>query len=413
MAITKIHPQEMGNYNSFGQELGQSLGAGFQQGLQGLAHAKVGELLQRREAQERQQQAEAKQDRQRQLEALGATPEVAAAWDLIPDDKKLEALSFRPGNNNQMAEQPQALGDLLGAQRMPQNAIMQSLNKLQPLLGRAGGQVPGNAGQEQEPQTFADYIRQRGMNEKPEIRARREEGALNRENTNQLAIDKLNQPYIDTVYTNAEKAEAQNKILDEMDEISENGNLPGNWKEYGRRLLGISEGAGSSDAQLYRGLESRLVDGARGVYGNRIPVDEMKMFARRVPSLLNSPEGRRKVSAVFRKLNNDEIMKRDILDEELGSNEGKSTRLLRSTVTKKYNDRLNKEAKSIRAEMKEAVKSAPKVSSMTAVGRKEGFSYNYSSLPSANTLPEGTIGHDFKTGKQVIVKKGHWVPYKG
>lgn len=400
MAITVIKPSEMGNHASFGQELGQSLGTGFQQGLHGLAQMKLGQLLSRHQQQQKQQQRQAFSD-------MGFSPQQIAFIEQFPQEQwqKLLGPQLYPGTGSQEGNQPidQLMGqqqtkqptmqELLGQQ--PQNAIMQNLGKL---LEQQPGQQQGQQTPVAQPQQGSAPRTEFGAYETPQMKLQRELAVNKEKSTGQRHIDRLNQPFLESVYKSADEARAQDTALDAMDEL---GKQPGKlnsaaWETILERF-GVNKGGlfSSPESELYRALSSSFMGGAKNDIGGRVAVQEMRQYLKRIPSLLNSPEGRENISKNLRIVNSGRKLKEDISNRLIEQNGGDIPKNIRGEVNKLY----DKEIEGIRKELVNSLKS----------------SISPKKLPSPSSVPRGTILDNHETKKSVKNTGSGWksIPYRG
>jgi hypothetical protein len=155
--------------------------------------------------------------------------------------------------------------------------------------------------QEQEAEDF-------DMGLTPSERIRREEGRY-----------KTQLPQYEALEKKVNSLGLENSKIQRLEALNESGNLPSGW---GRINVDFKKGElrapflGSEDAQEFVKTVNDFLSGAKETFGARVTNFEADRFMRRLPSLLNSTEGRRAVLRQMKLINEiNEVENRAIIDQ--------------------------------------------------------------------------------------------------
>lgn len=113
-----------------------------------------------------------------------------------------------------------------------------------------------------------------------------------------------NADYREKILSGFEAYERDKAILGNMEQIAEKENLPT------PLMSGLLEKTGlpigilqNPDAEQFEKLSQELVKNITGTYGNRILLAEVQSFMKSIPTLMNSPEGKKKLIRQWKILN--------------------------------------------------------------------------------------------------------------
>jgi hypothetical protein len=410
MAITVIKPSDVGNYGSFGQELGQSLGEGFQGALRGLAQSKIAELLGKKQREQERQQQQQQQEQQRQaFEGVGYSPEqiqLLSQFDPQTQFKILQTYKPQGGNQGQQSMQPQeqSLQNMLGRQQgQPQDAVMQNLMKM---LGGQQGMKQGGQSYEQQTmapqQTNSPFNSQRGEApfggyETPQMKLQRELAQNKEESTQQRHIDKSNSKFNESVDLKAESAERQQHALNVMKELDDTGQLDKTGYVTALKRFGLDYDVllkpGSS---LFKKMGASFLQDLKSVFpGGKITNQEMDAWLAGVPHLLQTKEGRTQLYEVLGAANKGSDITQSVRDSIIERNGGKEPKNLRSLTLKEAKPHIDALQKKVVDDVRLRLK-------------------RFESLPSPYSVPKGEVltNHTTKESKRNTGSGWKTIPYR-
>lgn len=115
---------------------------------------------------------------------------------------------------------------------------------------------------------------------------------------------KDNKDYTEKVLGGLEAYKRDKMVLDQMQNLSQRGNLPKPITTSLLNKLGIPIGVlENPDAEQFDKLSQELMKNIQGTYGSRILQSEVQSFMRSIPTLLNSPEGQKQLIEQWQILN--------------------------------------------------------------------------------------------------------------
>ena len=381
----------------FGQALGTGLGAGVGQGVDTILRNKLNQLSQQ---QEDLKFAQA-------LKGLGYSPEESAFIKAIPDKFKWEAALALRGSTpqaQQVQQLPVGLQELLTTQEAPsaqeaspamtvytkmspqqmqQEAItsgrIKPLTTEQYLNQLLASQVP--------PQQAPEVKRPKGALTPPEPLARRE--PLSQQVTPQVAQDKF--PGYKTKEERAmahreklaqtkeqarerserfkitqqerkdlaERAKSAKNVLEDLnrfEELEKEGKLdtPGYVEFLERSGLDIPA-LMNPGSEEFNKIANNFVRDAKNYYGGRVSNFEVEQFLKTVPSLSQSPEGRKRVIANLRRLNQGAVEYFNTAREITKENDGVPPYDLAEQVEERMEDKSKKLADRFKEDLKKPV----------------------------------------------------------
>lgn len=130
-----------------------------------------------------------------------------------------------------------------------------------------------------------------------------EKRELHKENLDYQSY-KDNKDYIEKVISGYEGYKRDRMVLDAMSNLSNKGNLPTPFLAKSLEKLGLPIGIlQNPDAEQFEKLSQELMKNIQGTYGSRILQSEVQSFMRSIPTLMNSPEGQKRLIQQWNLLN--------------------------------------------------------------------------------------------------------------
>jgi len=381
---------------SLGGRLGTGLGSGIGSALDLLAQQKLNQLVQR--------QGEMRFSKA--LSGLGYTPEQAAFINAMPDKFKWEAaLALRgaqPGAQQQSAQGEPSVQDLLqylqgqqGEQQESQQPAYQQMTpeqmqqeaissgQIKPLTANqyldrlmASQAAPAQAEQAapklaplSPPEPFISKL------PKPEVKAALADkfpGYLSKEERAAAHREKLARSKEEArerserfKITQGERKELADKArsaknvladLDRFEELEKEGKLdtPGYVEFLQRAGLDIPA-LMNPGSEEFNKIANNFVRDAKNYYGGRVSNFEVEQFLKTVPSLSQSPEGRKRVIANLRRLNQGAVEYFNTAREITKENDGVPPYDLSEQVEERIEPKLNKLADRFKEDLKKKV----------------------------------------------------------
>jgi len=115
---------------------------------------------------------------------------------------------------------------------------------------------------------------------------------------------KDNKDYTEKVLGGYEGYKREKAVLDQMDKIANKGDLPTPLLIQALGKVGLPLGLlENPDAEQFEKLSQELMKGIQGTYGSRILQSEVQNFMKSIPTLLNSPEGQKRLIQQWKTLN--------------------------------------------------------------------------------------------------------------
>jgi len=299
------------------QQYGKGLEEGLSSLLSGLAGSKIQQLQQRQQA------------KQFQSVLSGLSPDKAHALAALPPE--LQQLAFKdllaqPGQQ----AYAQALAQL-GGQQAPQQQQQALQPNISPMesLQLLQGNVPQQMFQQKPQQQFgADQQQEQALprlNEKQatEIAKLRREEHKQTQKEKQEAF-KFNKEFIKEVTEKAKSSRQAINDLDRMEELQNEGKLdtPGYvdlLKKVGLDIPNLM----NEGSEEFNKIAQNFLRNAKQYYGGRVSNFEVEQFLKTIPSLSQSPEGRKRVIANLKNISRAELeynkAVRDIIKENRGA----------------------------------------------------------------------------------------------
>jgi len=360
MTITVIKPHEMG-YN-FGEDLGSKLGTGLQQGLRGVAEAKISQMLGKHQQEQQRQQQE---QQSQAFQQAGFSPQDVALLQQFPPEIQFKLLSSLQSGAQQeqqmqpqMQQQPQlTLSDLLGDKQSQQNAIMQALGKTN--IKQQQEPIQRGATKSLQPLTPAQKIaanpyetpqeklakRKMEQQEKQfQQKEKREERKLS--HIQQREIDKETLPVYTEISKEAKAAKANDMRLNRMEKLINKGDLTNSkWAAvlHGLEHTPVIGKVASSilkastykpDTLEFEKLTYDFLKDAKSVFGSRLTNFDVDSYLKTLPNLTLSDVGKKRVIQNLKLFNKAAEIRKKTMDEIIYKNEGLRPRNLDSLVDK-------------------------------------------------------------------------------
>lgn len=115
---------------------------------------------------------------------------------------------------------------------------------------------------------------------------------------------KDNKDYTEKVLNGFEAFKRDKIVLDQMENLSNKGDLPKPVSVALLNKIGIPLGVlENPNAEQFDKLSTELLKNIQGTFGNRILQSEVNLFMRSIPTLLNSEEGQKKLISQWKTLN--------------------------------------------------------------------------------------------------------------
>lgn len=164
---------------------------------------------------------------------------------------------------------------------------------------------------------------------------------------------KLNEPKLLELYEKLDALENQDTQFQRLEELSQSDKLPSRFSvaafapsgELGPKASALL----SPEAQEFVKLITDQISGAKEFFGSRVTNYDLQTFLKRLPSLLNSPEGRQRVLRDLRLVNEgNRLLYGGILEEY--EQAGGSDKITHSTAYGRARNRLDPQLKALRNE---------------------------------------------------------------
>lgn len=428
MAITKLGPVK-----SWGAEYGDAILGGLQQGIRGYANAKVQQLIEQQQQQQEAQKEEQQQQQQKLLEQYGLPPEAAALWDLIPQSNKLEfllrAAQAQPevqGESpmpSQFSEQQQlpSLLNILQGQEQPVLKNMAQFNP-QDAIMRAIGNTPLRLPQQQNMNPLMNMLANQ-QNQEPQqqlpLQPRRSVAQQIAAAPYETPQMKLQRELAERKSTEADIRHAQKLHYPELKDIRNQGKNASETIKDIKMLRSLND-----SGQLIQGVPRAILEklGAEDLVTNAPTQIAAKLIERiSVQAMQNIPSGGRATDAwrgavqrSFGRLVNNQEALSELLD--IAEDAAKQAQA-RSKAEAELLNQYSKSKKPLPDDIIDRIdkRAAPQIESIAQKGLDRLEKKSVQSLPSAKSVPKGTIYDNHETKKSVKSTGTGWksIPYRG
>lgn len=314
-----INMPQVINEKGIGQVLGENLGTGLSQGLQGLANLRMNQLSQRQQVNQASQF----------WQGLGLPQNLAHQFASAPEVVQKSLLDRLEGLN---------LGGQQQQQMQPQQSNMLSQFSSPALLTPEAQEVLGLGKQPQ--QLGGQQTQQGGLKIGANPVERRHKETLAQQDKlfqakqklqTQHEVNKETKPLYDEINKEYKSVKGNDLRLNRIEELNNKGNL--GLPIFNSALDTISKGVFgfginlknlmTKDAQELEKLSTDFIKGAKDIFGSRITDVDLKTFLQTIPSLYQSKEGRAAVINNMRLFNEAAVIKKKAMDKIIEANDGK------------------------------------------------------------------------------------------
>lgn len=358
-------PSVLQDYPGFGEQFGSGLGQGLSSTLQQLTNMKLNQIVQR------QQQQQASQAFQR---LPGVTPEIADFLSaLSPEERKyplqnLDSLiRLGQGMGPQAAQhvQPEQ-AQQNGVQNLSQlltNPNQQSLNQVSPLIAQALGKTPiqpaaqpvqtglpqASATNQENPVsdifTSPEEKRKRRQEEREERKLAQKEISDRFKNTKEVRKE---------IFDKTRTAKTKLRDLERFEELEGYIDTPG-YVEFLKRAGLDIPALMNPESQEFEKIAQGFLRDAKNVFGGRISNYEVEQFLKTIPSLSQSPEGRKRVIAGLKQLARGDLAYNEALREIMKENNNVPPDDLLEQIGDRIDDKLDKIAELFKKDLAKPV----------------------------------------------------------
>jgi len=372
-------PSVLQDHPGFGEQFGTGLGQGLGSTLQSLANMKLNQLVQK---QQMQQASQAFQ------KLPGVTSEIAdflAA--LSPEERK-----YPLQNLGSLMQLGQALGPQAAQHIQPQqanqpgiqnlsellsNPNQQGLNQVSPLIAQALGKTPvqpasapvetglPKGAASNQANLVSDIFTSPEEKRKRRQEEREERKLAQKEKAERFKITATERKEI---ADKAKSARQQLHDLDRLEELEKTGKLdtPG-YVEFLKRSGIDIPALMNPESEEFQKLAAGFLRDAKSVFGSRVSNYEIEQFLKTIPSLSQSPEGRKRVIANLKYLQRGNLAYAEALKEVTKENEGIPPYDLTEQIDDRIDSKLDKISQKFKADLEKPVpRSSPKLA--TALG---------------------------------------------
>ena len=375
--------QEFRNRRSASGEMGQGLGMGLSSGLEAMAQQQMQNLADQRQ----QQQAS------EGLQALGYTPEMATQLSQLPPQALQELVKYKAQEPSQQAyanaisqmlgqgqqqgmqqpgmqEQQMGMQDQqpvmpgqeqqMGMQGQPMAAGQQmgtpslsGLNEKQATelakLGMERQKMNAKERNELKKQAFAE----KSHVEKQRFAEKKEEARVEEESWNKI------QPKLAKWEESYTKGGDDLALADEMMDLNASGEIDSPGYVAFLKNIGLDMGTLMSPGTTqFKSLGLGFMGGAKEIYGGKISNIEMQLFLESIPSLSQSPEGRKRILAGIKNLSRARRLPFTEARRILKENNGKIPRDFSMQITEAVDRKRTKLAKFFKKDLARKVPKA-------------------------------------------------------
>lgn len=326
-----------GGAAGFGGDLGSAIGSGLSSGIQNLANAKLQKITQQHEYGKKV----------RGLEALGIKDADKLAH---LDDETLQLVMKEKIQEPGRQAYANALQSTLGGEQQQistqTNNIPDEIRNITPEQKRELAQylVSPEASQQYKPEELeklAKYLTTgEGLNQNQQSTNKPSQPTgLNEKQATELAklglekkktaskekaeAFKFTEAYNSKVAEEARAKKQENKILDRIIKLSEEGDIRDPVLSESLEKLGLDfKGLMSGDTTELKKLESFFLRGASSLFGGKVSNQEMQQLLASVPTLLNSKEGRIQIAKQMKLANESSFLEDKVRREIIKENGG-------------------------------------------------------------------------------------------
>ncbi len=306
---------------STGQKAGESFASGIGNVLNMLAQQKLSHV------QQRQQQGRTG----KALESLGIPSQVG----MLPENIQQAFIKQHLAQPQQQAF-AEALSGLLGNEQQQTAPVAQDQTSPTALTSEGQPQqksnttIPKGLNQQQATQLAQIGLKKQAAEQK--IKAEQTKEAR----IEQHAADKETKTVYDEIQREAKSAKNNDKRLDKMENLIQNGNLShplfaSAIKTIGKGIFGFGIDLSSllnPESQQFEKLSNDFIREAKSIFGNRLTDADLNAFLKTVPTLSQSNEGKMLIIQNMRQFNEASKIKEIAMNEIIKDNGGRRPRNL-------------------------------------------------------------------------------------
>ena len=114
-------------------------------------------------------------------------------------------------------------------------------------------------------------------------------------------IYKFNKPYVDELYKDYKTAKHEGSVLDQMERLTENGNFSEPLKHNILNAFSLNwDSLLTNDDNTFKKLQNEFLPKMKSLFGGKVSDKEMEQFMKGIPTLTQSPEGRKKLISMLK-----------------------------------------------------------------------------------------------------------------
>lgn len=152
-----------------------------------------------------------------------------------------------------------------------------------------------------------------------------------------------NKEYTEKVLTGYEAYKRDQQVLDQMDQLAKKGKMIGPIGNSIMQKLGLPIGIlNNPDSEQFDKLSQELMKNITGTYGSRILQTEVVSFMKSIPTLMNSPEGQKRLIKQWKILNEGKKVYYDAYKNVRKENKNRLPPDLHEKVIDKADEKLDK-----------------------------------------------------------------------
>lgn len=312
----------------------ESFGTGLSSGLQQLAQHKLGEIAQRNQ-ESRLRSALSQSDIPQPIQNILSVIPTKDWGKFIGNLEGLDIIKpqemVQQGIEQQF-EQPQ-----LSPQREAQPQLQQALQQISPLFN-----AMNQGSQDQQQQQVSPEVQQLVQQQVPKVaptltggirvgaggaeRRHRELLELKKqalEQKQKAEAFKLTKQERSDILKKGRKSEQELEDLNRMEELDKEGNLDApSYVEFLKRSGFDVPALMEEGSEEFNKIAANFIGGAKDALGGRVTNFELEQFLKTIPSLSQSPEGRKRVIANLRRIKRIEVEQKNVLKDIIKENKG-------------------------------------------------------------------------------------------
>lgn len=377
MALYSI--PNLGGPAASGSALGGALGTGLSSLIGDLAQSKAKELHQKRN--------------ESRFISAGYSPEQASVLSMLEGSPLAKLLmgATPQGSQGQQQYQPQQMNTQEFQQPQRQENVLEQLQQVlsspyeasqlinQTALGQPGAQKDQRPPVEQQLQKLPQ--RSTAQAKKPLFIDKAQELAERKVAAAERKADALErkQAFKETkeerkeIISKARQAREELRDLDRLEELEKEGKLNEAGYEEALRGAGLDIPAlKSPESEEFQKISANFIRNAKNIFGARISNFEVEQFLKTIPTLSQSPEGRKRVISNMKRIARTNLAYNDAYKDIINKNKGIPPIDLLEQIDDKIEPLLDKVSKQFKEDLKRSVPESPsklKTAALAAAGK--------------------------------------------